>query len=95
LGVPVAVALKLTTAVHNPASADTLILAGQVMTGGIHDCVTLIVWLHVAVFPYISVTVHVTTVVPIGYGPGLFTDTVATPQLSPVTGVPMEPVDVV
>ncbi len=38
--------------------------------------------------PFTSVTVHVTVVMPIGNVDGALLLTVATPQLSPVVGVP-------
>jgi len=53
--------------------------------------VTITSWLQEAVFPALSVTVHVTTVVPRGNVAGALFVTLATPQLSVVTGVPMLP----
>ena len=41
-----------------------------------------------AVLPLLSVTVQVTTVIPIGYTAGPLLVTLATPQLSAVTGAP-------
>ena len=41
-----------------------------------------------AVLPLLSVTVQVTTVIPIGYTAGPLLVTLATPQLSAVTGTP-------
>ena len=40
------------------------------------------------ILPWISVTVQVTVVLPTGYDAGALFVTLATPQLSPVTGVP-------
>ena len=44
--------------------------------------------MQVAVLPEVSVTVHVTVVVPLGNVAGALLVTVATPQLSEVVGVP-------
>jgi hypothetical protein len=65
--------------------ADTL--AGQVIVGGILS-VTVTVWLQLALLPLLSVTVHLTVVIPIGNATGASFVTDATPQLSAVTGVP-------
>ena len=63
--------------------------AGQVIVGfSVSTTVTL--WLHVAVFPWMSVTVHVTVVGPKGNADGALFVKVKTPQLSVVTGVPSE-----
>ena len=94
VGKPVAVALKLTTAPHKPISLLTAIFEGQEITGAAHDCDTLTVCIHVATLPFTSVTVQVTIVLPNGYGPGLSSVVLNTPQLSPVVGLPIEPVEV-
>jgi hypothetical protein len=63
--------------------------AGAVMVGFItSELVTVTVWVAVAVLPLPSVTVQVTTVVPIGNTAGALLLTLATEQLSAVTGVP-------
>jgi hypothetical protein len=52
-------------ALQDPASALTLMAAGHVIVGFCVS-VTLMVWVHVAVFPLASVTVKVTVVEPVG-----------------------------
>jgi hypothetical protein len=71
---------------HDPASAVTETVAGQLIVG---FCVsfTITVWLQEDVFPDPSVTVHVTIVVPRGNGFGALLTTERTEQLSPVRGV--------
>ena len=73
-------------AVH-PVFVVAVTLRGQVIVGGtLSETVT--VWLQVALFPLLSVTVQVTVVTPIGKAAGALLVTEATPQLSEVTGVP-------
>jgi hypothetical protein len=57
-------------------------IVGAVVSRTITCCV------HVAVFPLASVTVQVTLFVPSEYAAGPLFTTDATPQLSPVTGLP-------
>jgi hypothetical protein len=74
-------------AVHNPASAETVTFAGQLIVG---NCVslTVTVCVQVAVNPAPSVTVHVTVVIPSGNVTGALFVTDATEQLSDVVGEP-------
>ena len=74
-------------AVHNPASVFTDTSIGQVIVGS-SISVTVTFWLQLAVLPLKSVTVHITTVTPIGNTAGALFTTPATPQLSAVTGAP-------
>ena len=74
-------------AVHKPASVFTATFAGHTIVGS-SISVTVTFWLQVAVLPLKSVTVQVTTVMPIGYTAGPLLVTEATPQLSAVTGTP-------
>ena len=70
-----------------PVLVVAVIFAGQVMVGfTLSETVT--VWLQVALFPLLSVTVQITVVKPIGKADGALLVTEATPQLSAVTGVP-------
>ena len=64
LSVAVAVPKATPVAVHNPASAATLTLAGQVIVG-FSVSLTVTVWVQVWVLPAASVAVQVTVVVPI------------------------------
>src|ERR1041385_4583597 len=72
-------------AAQRPAEALTVTVAGQVIVGG---CASLTItdWTHVAVLPLASRTVQVTELVPIGKFAGALFVTLATPQLSAVTG---------
>ena len=71
----------------SPILAFTVNPAGQIIVGGrLSETVT--VWLQVALFPLLSVTVQITVVKPIGKADGALLLTEATPQLSAVTGVP-------
>ncbi|GAL69212.1 hypothetical protein JCM19301_2967 [Jejuia pallidilutea] len=72
---------------QSPASADTDILAGQLIVGSTLS-ITVTVCVQVAVFPEPSVTVQVTIVSPNGYVLGASLVTEATEQLSSVIGVP-------
>ena len=53
----VAVAAKLTTAEHNPASVFIVMFIGQVMTGSSLS-LTVTVKLHVVIFPEASVALY-------------------------------------
>ena len=64
------------------------------MITGISLSVTLTVCVHVAVFPEASVAVHVTTVVPIGYGPAGMGPLTVAEQLSVAVAVPIEALEV-
>jgi hypothetical protein len=86
VGVPKATAV----AVHTPASAATLTLAGQVIVG-FSVSLTVTLWVQVAVFPEASVTVQVTVVVPIVNTAGaslVITKSAPDEQLSVAVGVP-------
>ena len=72
---------------HSPNAAVVFILAGQAIVGS-STSVTVTFWLQVAILPEPSVTVHVTTVTPIGNNTGALLVTLATAQLSAVTGTP-------
>src|SRR5215213_4525581 len=61
----------------------------SVMTGGVTST-TVTVCVAVAVWPLVSVTVHVTVVCPSGNEDGALLVTVGTPQCAPATGVPSE-----
>ncbi len=69
------------------ASAQAVMLDGQVIVGG-SGSYTVTVCLHEFVLPEVSVTVHVTVLVPFANWPGALFSTLATPQLSAVIGVP-------
>ena len=74
-------------AVQEPASGPVVIAAGQTMIG-FWLSVTVTFCVQVAVLPVPSVTVQVTTVVPSEKLAGASLVTLATVQLSDVTGVP-------
>ena len=67
--------------------AFTVMFAGAIIVGLVLSS-TITFCVAVAVFPALSVTVQVTTVVPNGKVPGALLVTEATPQLSAVVGVP-------
>ena len=81
-----------TAAVQTPALATNVMFAGHAIVGSSLSF-TMMVCVHVAMLPAMSVTVHVMVVVPTGYTPlALFVPlmeftTLATEQLSFVTGV--------
>ena len=87
LQLSVAVTLKLTTAPQLLLADATLILAGQVIVGGVVS-LTVTVWVQVAVLPDASVAVHVTVVVPTGKHDGASLVMVAMLQLSLAAGTP-------
>lgn len=62
IGVP----SEATVALHVPAFTFTAIATGQVIVGLILS-VTVTVWEQTATFPFTSVTVHNTLVIPRGY----------------------------
>jgi uncharacterized membrane protein len=68
--------------------AFTVMLAGTTIVGAVLSF-TVTVCVAVAVLPDPSVTVHVTVVVPNGNGDGALFVTLATEQLSDVTGEPI------
>jgi hypothetical protein len=72
---------------HWPGSVGRIMLEGHVIVGGVWSRTTTNCW-QVAVFPLVSDTVQVTTFVPAGKLLGALLVTLATPQLSAVTGVP-------
>jgi hypothetical protein len=78
---------RTTPVAVQPVLVVAVTLAGQVIVGRILS-ETVTVWLQVALFPLLSVTVQVTVVAPIGKAGGALLVTEATPQLSEVTGVP-------
>jgi hypothetical protein len=61
--------------------------SGQLICGASKSR-TVTVWTAIAELPELSVTAHVTTVAPFGKTGGASLTTVATPQLSEVSGVP-------
>ena len=63
-------------------TADGAVIVGLTLSITVTNCVAVVL------FPEPSVTVHVTVVVPIGKEVGALFVTVATEQLSAVTGVP-------
>jgi hypothetical protein len=72
---------------HWPGSVGRIIFDGQEMVGGVWSRTTTNCW-QVAVLPPASLTVHVTVFVPGAKLAGALFVTLATPQLSAVTGVP-------
>ena len=74
-------------AVHFPGSLFT-VTAGAHVIVGFSVSITVTCCVQVAVFPWMSVTVHVTVVVPTGKTEGALLVTEATPELSDVVGVP-------
>ena len=82
IGVP-----NTTPVAVQPVFVLTVIAAGATIVGLIASR-TLTVWVAVVLFPLVSVTVQVTVVIPIGKTTGALLVTVATEQLSEVTGVP-------
>ena len=64
----VAVAVKLTTALHRPGSLFWVILDGQLMLGGVVSFTVTVAVQVLEAEP--SLTVSVTVVFPLGYGPG-------------------------
>src|ERR1043166_6440573 len=69
--------------------AFVVTLAGQVIVGGSVSR-TVPICEHVLLRPLVSTTVQCTVVVPTGNCVGVSLVTLATPQLSPVMGVPSE-----
>src|SRR5215212_2225586 len=61
----------------------------SVMTGAVTS-ITVTIWLAVAVWPLVSVTVQVTVVCPSGNEDGALLVAVGTPQCAPMTGLPSE-----
>jgi hypothetical protein len=78
---------KATPLAVQPELVATVTAAGQLIAG-FSLSVTVTFWVQVVVLPLLSVTVHVMVVVPIGKAAGALLVTLATPQLSPDTGVP-------
>src|SRR5439155_10281455 len=73
---------------HLPASVGTSVrLAGAVMVG-FSWSLTVTICVAVAGLPLLSVTVQVTVVSPLRNSAGASLETLATAQLSPVTGLP-------
>ena len=81
----VAGAVSTTVAKQEPGFVLAFTAGAQVMVG-FSLSVTVTFWVHVFVLPALSVTVHVTVVVPIGKVAGALLVTEATPQLSAVAG---------
>src|SRR5712671_1914696 len=82
VGVP-----RVTFVALQPELAATITVGGQVIVGGVWSRTTTSCW-QVAVFPLASTTVQVTRFVPAGKLAGALFVTLATAQLSAVTGVP-------
>ena len=80
---------KVTPVAVQAVFVFTVIAAGATIVGGTLS-VTVITCVAVAEFPAASVTVQVTVVLPIGKEVGALFVTLATVQLSAVTGVPNE-----
>ena len=74
-------------AVHIPLLESIVISTGQEIVGSSLSS-TVIVWLQTAIFPAASVTVQTTVVASNAYGSLLLFETLATVQLSSVTGIP-------
>src|SRR5439155_772398 len=78
---------KLTLVAHSPGAVLTVRLPGQLGTGR-SVSVTVTACVQTAELPQPSATVQMTSVVPFGNADGALLPTVATLQLSPVSGVP-------
>src|SRR5262249_39020795 len=78
---------RFTLVALQPELALTIRVGGQVMVGGVWSRTTTSCW-QVAELPLVSVTVHVTVLVPGGKTAGALLITLAMAQLSAVTGVP-------
>ena len=78
---------KATFTAKQPLFVEAVTAAGAVIVGTILS-VTVTTWVAVAVFPEPSTTVHVTVVLPNGKATGALLVTLATAQLSVVTGAP-------
>ena len=74
---------------QEPGSGFSVISTGQIILGSILSSTTTSC-VHVAILPWISETVYVTVVLPIGNVAGASFTTENTPQLSSVTGKPRE-----
>src|SRR3989442_1269158 len=87
LSATVGVPKETLVAPHRPAEALTVTRAGQEIVG---SCVSLTITVcgHVALLPWLSVTVQVTVLVPTGKSEGGLLVTVNGPQLSATVGVP-------
>src|SRR6266481_1143061 len=72
---------------HRPGEATTVTRAGQAMLGG-WVSLTITVCGQVMLLPELSVTVHVTVLVPTGKSAGALLVMLTEPQLSAAVGVP-------
>ena len=87
LQLSLAVTLKLTTAPQLLLAEATLMLAGQVIVGGVVS-LTVTVCVHVDTLPDASVAVHVTVVLPTGKHDGASLVILCIVQLSVTCGTP-------